>query len=370
MNLIYKDKQLIFLSLFIYITSILVGIGYLNISQGNLLIAISIFIIYFFQGIKNEFYILDIFIIILNTIVIVFTKQVNLIFPSLLWMYNGIVRRSRINLCSLKLILKFSVFFYIFIIISYYFFGFKLDKNIEMWRLTKIISRNSLGFTHPNVAMLSSLSLLFYYLCILTEKKDFRIDKLIIPLIFLIILYSLTLSRTTSIAVLMLFLLLLFRNKYFFCNKYLLNNFVILLFILFFLISISLLLIPSNSYFDELLSGRITLYKSFFSTTGFTLFGNSTLEEAMFDNGYLQMLLSKGIIYTAFFIIVVIGILKKRINYTESSSWILIIFFTVAITETTLSKMELWIPLIILLNLNLKSEEKYCNRMVGVNNGK
>ncbi|EOM10892.1 hypothetical protein U9W_01533, partial [Enterococcus faecium EnGen0261] len=50
MNLIYKDKQLIFLSLFIYITSILVGIGYLNISQGNLLIAISIFIIYFFQG--------------------------------------------------------------------------------------------------------------------------------------------------------------------------------------------------------------------------------------------------------------------------------------------------------------------------------
>ncbi|EOM07200.1 hypothetical protein U9U_01812 [Enterococcus faecium EnGen0260] len=143
-----------------------------------------------------------------------------------------------------------------------------------------------------------------------------------------------------------------------------------LLFILFFLISISLLLIPSNSYFDELLSGRITLYKSFFSTTGFTLFGNSTLEEAMFDNGYLQMLLSKGIIYTAFFIIVVIGILKKRINYNESSSWILIIFFTVAITETTLSKMELWIPLIILLNLNLKSEEKYCNRMVGVNNGK
>lgn len=370
MNLIYKDKQLIFLSLFIYITSILVGIGYLNISQGNLLIAISIFIIYFFQGIKNEFYILDIFIIILNTIVIVFTKQVNLIFPSLLWMYNGIVRRSRINLCSLKLILKFSVFFYIFIIMSYYFFGFNLDKNIEMWRLTKIISRNSLGFTHPNVAMLSALSLLFYYLCILTEKKYFRIDKLIIPLIFLIILYSLTLSRTTSIAVLMLFLLLLFRNKYFFCNKYLLNNFVILLFILFFLISISLLLIPSNSYFDELLSGRITLYKSFFSTTGFTLFGNSTLEEAMFDNGYLQMLLSKGIIYTALFIIVVIGILKKRINYNESSSWILIIFFTVAITETTLSKMELWIPLIILLNLNLKSEEKYCNRMVGVNNGK
>lgn len=55
MNLIYKDKQLIFLSLFIYIASILVGIGYLNISQGNLLIAISIFIIYFFQGIKNEF---------------------------------------------------------------------------------------------------------------------------------------------------------------------------------------------------------------------------------------------------------------------------------------------------------------------------
>ncbi len=54
MNLIYKDKQLIFLSLFIYIASILVGIGYLNISQGNLLIAISIFIIYFFQGIKNE----------------------------------------------------------------------------------------------------------------------------------------------------------------------------------------------------------------------------------------------------------------------------------------------------------------------------
>ncbi|MFJ5477012.1 hypothetical protein ACIL82_05125 [Enterococcus faecium] len=85
-------------------------------------------------------------------------------------MYNGIVRRSRINLCSLKLILKFSVFLYFY----YYellFFGFNLDKNIEMWRLTKIISRNSLGFTHPNVAMLSALSLLFYYLCILTEKK-------------------------------------------------------------------------------------------------------------------------------------------------------------------------------------------------------
>lgn len=357
MNLIYKDRQLISLSLFIYTCSVLVGVGFLSITQGNLLIAISIFMVFFFQGVKDEFYILDIFIILLNIIVVIFSKQVNLIFPSLLWIYNEIVRRNRISLNSLKIILKYSAVIYVFIIASYYFLDFNVDKNVEMWRVTKIIYRSSLGFIHPNLAMLSLAPLLLYYFCILTKKKFFRIEKLIIPLVILVIIYLLTLSRTIFIAYFVLFILLVFRRKSFFCENYLLNYFVILIFILFFLLSMSFLLVPSNSYFDELLSGRITLYKSFFYTTGFKLFGNSRLEEAMFDNGYLQMLLSKGIVYTIFFVIVIIGILKKRINHSESSNWIIVIFFIIAITETTLAKMELWAPLIILLNLNINQEE-------------
>ncbi|MCG0740133.1 hypothetical protein IMAU70004_03204 [Lactiplantibacillus plantarum] len=103
------------------------------------------------------------------------------------------------------------------------------------------------------------------------------------------------------------------------------------------IVSIAVLFLPYNSRIDALLSGRIALYKQFYQSSGFSLLRNSVLENAMFDNGYLQSILAKGILFAgelmAIYIVIPLWVQKNpsRISVLTFSALCLIGF-----TETAL----------------------------------
>ncbi|MDG2545418.1 MULTISPECIES: hypothetical protein [Lactiplantibacillus] len=82
------------------------------------------------------------------------------------------------------------------------------------------------------------------------------------------------------------------------------------------------------------------------------------LENAMFDNGYLQSLLAKGVIFTIqlLFILTSMG---WKINQLRIKDMLLFsMYIVIGFTETALQHFELFLPIAILLAESYREEQK------------
>lgn len=292
---------------------------------------------------------------------------------NILFLFAGIfitLLAQKPNLISIPLIIllaiviknnesKVSMNFYIktllccFTIICLLYFGLDFNKDCDttIWRVTsnETLYRFSLGFIHANQAMLKWMVIVLAIFTLINKKNMY---KLIIPLgLISFIIYEVTKSRTGLIIIIFAILLILVlknRLDYVIPNKvkYLLA-FIPLLFLLLSIISMYL---EDISFLNNFFSGRFALYRDYFEMTGITLFGNQYIENhAMLDNSYLHMLLSKGLLFTGLYIIVIASLVYQSKPITILDTIILLSCFIAGLTETILFKFDLVLLIIIIL---------------------
>ncbi|MCD5507263.1 polysaccharide polymerase [Lactobacillus delbrueckii subsp. lactis] len=229
------------------------------------------------------------------------------------------------------------------------------SNNYEMWRGDGFIFRKSLGFSHPNVTMLLWVSIVLT-ICSIYKKSE-RLLTIFVG-VSTYFIYSQTQSRTSTYVIMLYCFSILIIGKHVYdrVGKTLSKLLCILLPILFFLISLYSLLHPYSEWLDALLSGRLSLYQQFYDTYGIHLLNTPELENAMFDNGYLQSLLAKGVIFTIqlLFILTSIGWKVDRMRIKD----ILLfgMYISIAFTETVLQHFELFLPIAITFAESHKKE--------------
>lgn len=260
---------------------------------------------------------------------------------------------SRINSETLKSVANrlFYVMFiaFILVIILNRMTGFG-EVDISIWRINRLVSRQSLGFVQPNVTLLTWLGIIFLgvFSCDAVGKR--RTIRYAIMMVMTFFLYKYTVSRTsTYVATFVLMTSFFWGNKYLNLRSVQLIN---LLPLSVFTVSIDTLFSSKFDSFNSILSGRISLYRQFYAQYGVSMTKESALENAMFDNGYLQALLAKGWLFTILEMTIFMTILHGIKRLRVSSAVIYIAFFLVGFTETALQRFELLIPLIMCISFD------------------
>ncbi len=238
-----------------------------------------------------------------------------------------------------------SIFLFVLVIMAYFFFDFNIAKDVTMWRINKIIDRSSLGFNQPNVANMKWFAIMVSLMGIYNRR--------ILHFLFLfltLLVYHFTLSRTSTIIIVfaLIGVLLLGKKQNNIVPKFA-KYIISIIPIILSLISLSFILSSKYSVeLNALLSGRLTLYSDFYNMYGIHFLSTPQLEDAMFDNGYLQALLSKGILFCVALLLIYVklGIFPKKMTYKMEMLYLTILFL--GITETALQHFDLFFPLVML----------------------
>lgn len=263
------------------------------------------------------------------------------------------------NDIKIKIILIIAVLFF-------YFIG--LTDNLAFYR--NGIIRNSYGFPHPNLLMITLVMLFVEFLYLHRSHFKYKYLFLCIPIV---LINTLNIDSRTCIYFMLIIVILYIVNKNKIINKLFLSPpsrlFIRNLFLISFIItSVSYYLYITNSqigfYLNDLLSGRLYSIKLLLSNYKINLFGNDLLlistEEAynkgikaiILDNCYFHLLLHYGIVTFFTFYIA----FKKLINtFFQNKETLLIIIFAsfmiLGLSETYLFKIEINIFLIYLSDL-------------------
>lgn len=239
-----------------------------------------------------------------------------------------------------------SIVFFGVVVLGYLILGFNSSKDISMWRIDRIINRSSLGFNQPNVADMNWLAI------VITMVGVFRKRLVqVVLVLFTLLIYYFTLSRTSTIILVFTLLCLILlgkkQDKFVPCffRKLLALGPIVL-----FLVSLSFII--THNYSDtlnSLLSGRLALYRNFYATYGIHFLSTPQLENAMFDNSYLQALLSKGIFFCSALLVIYVklALFSKRMTWKSCLLYLTIILL--GITETALQHFDLFFPLVMLI---------------------
>ena len=248
--------------------------------------------------------------------------------------------------------------------------------NIKSYRLLdngEILTRYSLGFSHPNTAYLNFFILVLLYLYIYFDKV--RWVNYMVIIIISQIMYTITGSRTGYIiAVLSMFITCILKHKKLRNNK-IIKIMIQITPIICALVSIlgGILYDSSNILFktmDNLLSGRIQLSNRFLNTYSIKPFGQVIIEGGdingsylRIDNGYVALLLGYGFFIFILYIVFQTLILKKYIREFKYKEILLIIIFSIyGITEVYIYNAFINISLLFMSDLlysNNKRAIKY-----------
>lgn len=331
----------------VYISNIFI----IDSNIGNLIISLSIFFIFIIWSLVNnaKFDYSKLLLLLVTIIIIALTQKANLSSLSLLILLLIQISNSTVHIKSnIKIYTIISVIFFLCMCFLYFVFNVNANLNINMWRINKIIYRETLGFSHPNQAMIAWLGVSLSLLSFCTKRNAFYLCS--ITAIFTVIVYNFTISRTATYILLVLCLnMFLFRRKLEEEVNVLVKYFFSMIPILYMLISIVIIKLPYNTVVDSFVSGRMSLYKQFFYESGVTLFGNASLENAMFDNGYLQALLAKGLLFTILWLIILTYMIMKSKKTTWNDLFIIIGYLTCGLAETMLFKFELLLLIVLVL---------------------
>lgn len=324
---------------------------FLEDSINNMLLAIVLLLLGFFRFLKpginfNKILLLIIFLISFITVVTLQPNKISLIV--LLFLY--LIAKSNPKLINIDLYINLSIIIFLLIVSSYFLFGLNIDYDTTIWRPLEGMSypRMSLGYYHSNQAMLKWLVLVMALFSKGTSKK---IMTTIIPiLVVTYLLYSVTVSRTSTLTVLMICLLFyIFKNI---LHVILTKNLVTILAlspVFFTIISLLMVRLTEITWINNLLSGRLVIYNNALQTYGITLLGSPEVEKLMFDNAFLHMLFGKGLIFSVIYFYLFYKIVKGAKYVTFREVLIIIGFLCVGVMETMLLKFEILILLVAML---------------------
>lgn len=173
------------------------------------------------------------------------------------------------------------------------------NTQIIMYRMGEISHRYGLGYGHPNITHLNFFIICSMYIYI--RFKKINIFELLILSALNIILYSFTVCRTSFITVFLLIILTFFlknSKSKIIAKLPLIVLAITFLFSVFFAFSYNKINLVNN--LDIIFNGRISYSNYYFYKYGISLFGNFLKFDtnAIFDNGYLLILIQFGLATT------------------------------------------------------------------------
>lgn len=346
------SKLLVLLSILIVLIPSMASIRLFSSEMSNMLIGIFVFIIYMFSVFQdNEIKYYELILLLYSSLPMVLNRTLNMSSLPIIIMLFFLLEREQDTEKYLKVYFITSTLIFLVIFLANLVFDFNSNYDVDMWRIDKIIYRKSLGFSHPNVAMMTFMTIVFSYMGLL---KKIGLRRKIITLIFVTYMcFFWTQSRTSAYAIFGILLIALLLGEKVFDKLPNIYRPIISIFpIILTALSLVVLFLPRNSTLNRLFSGRQDLYQTFYNNIGGIKFLSSPiLETAMFDNGYLHALLAKGTIFTYILLSIYTFILNRyssRISILQSL--VVIAFFLIAFTETSLFRFEIFYPVILLLN--------------------
>lgn len=258
------------------------------------IIIVLLFILHHFIEFDYKVTKLDIVLFFITAIEIIFSSdfsRISLFIVYLLFRSKRLYTKRSLRLCLIVMATCFCL------VLIAYMFGFnrQYDKvRFDMRKGTDSFTR-ALGFHNPNGCMIYFFSFSCIYM--LYAQKTYTS---IFIWIANYILYRYTQCRSVfyaiSIVVVLLLILKFFNleNKKFFVKYF--SSFIFL-----FLFVLSIILpYYADAELDILLSGRLEANRKYLEQ-GITLFGTTSFDGLLFDNEYLHMILTKGILYMLFY---------------------------------------------------------------------
>lgn len=299
----------------------------------NIILVLLFTILYLLFNYKREgFSLFALIPIIASMGIIIINKDPSMASLILIWIIYDIFNNAEIDIQDVaKSFLITGSIGYVITLCAYFTIGLNKHADLHMWRINHMVSRASLGFQQPNTSMLYALALVMSAL--IAYKSS--VSKAIIILSITSILYIFNQSRTSFLLIILIVILDLLNITW---------PFTRILFTILTVVSYSLVFLPINNDLDQLLSGRITLYHQYFNSLGVHLLNNPLSDNTMLDSSYIQMILSKGLIFTVFFIISLFLILKSK---SKLGKTLALAYILSAFTETTILHFELLFPVML-----------------------
>lgn len=298
---------IIFVLMFHNYTYNIYGFNLKKINVVTLGILTILFIISIKDEIKKNFKILFVYF----TLIFILTIGIRSLYLSFFILGISVFIDKKL---TTKYFLQISTFFYILTIFLYKI-GYLLEVESPLLRFDRV--RYSLGFAHPNTAMMFLFPIFFliYYLYYPKYKKNIVLFMISVSLV----VFFVTFSRTTFM-LMIIFLILVFLNDKIIDklkNLFLLEGFIIVLFSLVFPFIFS-----RGNIFNRLLSGRLSLFRIYLTTKKITIFGDMEVLKGYLslplDNSYLRILFENGVIGFILLLILnyaAMGLLFKNKDY-------------------------------------------------------
>lgn len=335
-------KPLQFASAIVAATTLLMYTNILPTTAGNIVLVLLFLVLYLlFNAKRNGFSLISLIPITIALGIVIINKDPSLVSLALIWVLYDIFNNATYDAPKIaKSFFITGIIGYIIILAAYFAFGLNKHADLEMWRINKMIMRSSLGFQQPNTSMMYALALVMSM--IIAYKMTWF--KSIVTLLTVFGLYHFNQSRTSFILIILVVLMNQLRGSL---------PWPKVIFVITGITSYLLLTLPLNPQLNNLLSGRISLYKSYTALYGIHLLANPLVENTMLDNSYIQMLLSKGVLFTIVFFISILIILKTK---TTTSRILVLAYILSAFTETTFLHFDLLFPVLLVSNTVFKGD--------------
>ena len=289
------------------------------------LLTSGILCVYWFLNKTNRIQILDVVLVLFVILQMAGTFTVDRI--SIFVFFLFLETKELYSKKSIKVVTFIMGLFFAVVVMAYYLFGYNQSYDLTSWDRVNMcfILQKGLGFVNANRCM---LYLFCTSLLILLLSKNLIVYALVLGVNYFV--YVETQSRTFFYAIsVILVLLVLFKIFKFEDKVTFLGKIAPITFFIIFALAII------NTNLDDIFTGRLAHGKAFLSY-GMTLFGNSKLEAVSFDNAYLHMLLTKGILYTLMYSFLIIR--KRSRHLTNKDAVVLISLFSVAFMEVIFLK--------------------------------
>lgn len=340
-------KPLQFSAAVVALTTLLMYTNLLPTVIGNIVLVILFSIVYLVYSAKRKGFSLQIAIpITISLGIVAINKDPSLSSIILLWILYDIFNHAQIDTQKIaKTFFISGVIGYISIVLAYITVGLNKHADLEMWRINRIITRSSLGFQQPNTSMMYALAL------IMSMLIAYKMTWVKTATVLLVVcgLYHYNQSRTAFVLIILILLMNQFNLVWPWPKAVLIGTGIL---------SYMLLVLPINPVLNDILSGRLRLYHSYTESLGIHLLANSNVNNTMLDNSYIQMILSKGIIFTIIFAVSILIIIKTK---TKISKILVLAYVLSAFTETTFLHFDLLFPILLVSNTLYKGHKDDIN---------
>ena len=319
-----------------YVSAVFAGISF----GVNIVAALLIMVLYLRLLLERNCRKSDIFFMLATLIIIIASSDPTRI--SILCVYVLFSLMKYYDKRTLKNCLITTAVCLFVIVLSYLLFGFNRQYDTEIYRpLSGVtVSRRCFGFTHPNQF---TIYLLAFTILVYLATNKFWLHTIVTALD--IIFFNATQSRTVLYVILFIFIAMVVIRVTKLRN---LKRRVAMpiVFVLFIFMSIVLSVYFAGTKLDVILTGRLALNKQYLAS-GVSLFGTDEFDNTYFDNSYIHMLVTKGLVYSIIYSVFLIIVLCKK-KFSWASAVLLMAIFLEAFMEVIFLKYSFMIiiPLI------------------------